>query len=169
MIDQIILDMVKRAIPQGYEFPGKVAVHHGVLFSPDIPYALKYYEFQKGNPPEPVDNKYRIGLQEHLDGEILGKKINPQSGLGYIIISEGYCNANFFGDINVVSPNLYAFDEEINVWKEANVKEKGAYCVWEFKIGMHEVDAWVRLLKSDRTAQDVQRYLSSFAAGALYP
>jgi len=169
MVDPIILGLMERAVPPEYVFSDRDAVYHGILFNGEVPYALKYYEFQKGNPPEPVDAKYRIGLQEHLDNEIMNKRINPQSGLGYLIVSDKYLNVNFFGDINVVTPNLYAFDEENSIWEEANVKEKGAYCVWEFKIGMHEIDQWVSFLKSKRTADDMQKFWASFTSGALYP
>ena len=104
--------------------------------------------------------------------EIREGKINPFSGLGFMILSENTLNlARWDEEIPyLLKNNVYSINLEkkhIKILGMLERMEEGAFCMWELGIVSHEKEAWKKYLNSSRKLKNKEEYLNTFFDGKL--
>ncbi len=157
-----------------YEHEPKKVMPAGLITSPSL--VLKLYDlFTEQTKPNPIEE-----TKTFLKKEILEKKINPLTGMGFAILSKDILNvARWDTKYPIVLKNqIYGYgfnnsDEMDNRnytpidYFDLDINKEGCFCIWELGIVNHEMKAWKAFLKSSRTESDKREYLESKIAGKL--
>jgi len=107
-------------------------------------------------------------LDSILESRITNREINPKSGLGFSILSDGILNVCMWGGQypSVLNQNLYLFDREELTKnypdiRKGQIDQLGSFCCWELGITGHEATAFRRYLSSPQSKEDQEEYLAN--------
>ncbi len=149
----------------------------GLITSPNL--VLKMYNMIK---EAPFSWDTIVDAKKFLTEEIKNEKIEPLTGLGFVILSENMLNVAKWDDMVpiVLKNQIYSYvnytDENMKILGYGNkfdgaelldIKDVGAFCIWELGIVNHEKGAWKMFLKSERTEAYKKAYLGSVIEGRL--
>ncbi len=121
---------------------------------------------------EDFSRELLIDAGDFISSEFDDGRIEPYSGLGFSIISDGLLNIVTWGGnhIDVCNPHLYGFDSKklfMKSFEPLDVRDEGAFCIYETRIANYEGTAFLRYLKSERRKEDEKEYLSSRFSGVI--
>ena len=128
---------------------------------------LKLYEMHVKGKPLKTDLKQ---TKRFLQNRINKGEIEPLLGLGFAILSDGMLNvARWDTEYPAVPKNqLYEYKKgDLGTAKLLDLKDVGAFCLWENYIVHHEGDAWRTYLMSLREEGNKKDYLSNVIEGIL--
>lgn len=139
----------------------------GHVKTPDL--VLKMYRMNEGDSHNPNAQDTEKAI-DFLVQEIHKGKVDPHSGIGFAIHSQGILNVcrwnAFYQD--VVAPMIYTSDSE-GIWSKDSVEREGAFCSGEKIVYDFENRMWTKYLASKRTPHDKIEYLSGFFQGRVNP
>ena len=135
--------------------------------------ALKWYNLapEVELVPEAIERLARA----FLSAQSIQKEVGVEPEIGFVILHR--CGQAFYFLLLCTwrgSNELWetVFYKENDAMKDFGVftfqgAHRGTFCVWELGAVLHEKEAWLRFLKSERTVQDRQAYLDSRFEGAV--
>ena len=149
---------------ENYKHQSRTVRSRGLVTTPSL--FLKLYSMAKDAHPT---NKTISDATRLLEREVAEGKIDPLTGLGFAILSEGMLNvARWDKEYPIVVKNqIYGFEGSINSAKPLDIMDVGSFCIWELGIVAHEKEAWKRFLDSERGKNEKCGYLSDFIEGNL--
>lgn len=134
---------------------------------------LKWYHLAKaGEPvPEAIEERARRFLVAQakaggleLDGE-LGFVVLHRCGKDfYFLLVSTWRGSNELWESVFYKENEAMEEFALYTFKSAH---RGTFCVWELGAVVHERDAWVRFLASERSERDREAYLASSFQGTV--
>ena len=133
---------------------------------------LKWYDIAA--PAAPVPARISDLARECLADEVMGGAIELE-GLGFVILHR--CGDDFYfllactwAGNNELWETVWAKDgagdATFRPWPLARGHHP-TFCVWELGVVVHEQQAWARLLRSGRNAEDADAYLEDTYAGPV--
>jgi hypothetical protein len=164
-------DSPLRYVDAAYRHQPKYVTSRPRLDVPEV--RLKWYNLAPSAEPVPedIERKARRFLAAKADSKTLGL----DGELGFVVLHR--CGEAFY----FLLVNTWRGSNEL--WETVFHKQdaamqdfasypfdgahRGTFCVWELGAVLHEKDAWVRFLTSERTAQDQRLYLEATFAGAV--
>jgi len=154
-------------IREDYEHEPRIAINAGLVISPNL--VLKMYSMV--NVGAKRDGDLVINAKKFLTREINNKRIEPLTGLGFAVLSNGYVNVARWDIVNpiVLKNQVYAYescDSEFET-ELLDVSDAGSFCVWELGIVDHEKEAWKRYIQSERSNAEKRTYLDDMVEGEL--
>jgi len=132
------------------------------------PFLFKAYElFSENHPHSRVGDSVRSDFEKFLKTQ--APHLPKEAGIGFAILGKDTVNiARWSAEHPIVLKNsLYGFRKNILEAKELDIKEAGAYCIWELGIVNHERRIWKKYLDSKRTRMDLCTYLEDNSIGDL--
>jgi len=153
-------------VPIGYESKQREVRYIGLIVDPSL--VLKFYDMHiKGKP-------FKETLVQHgrefLEREIRKHRIKSDLGLGFAILSEDVLNVARWNrkDPIVIINQVYGYkDSDLSTAELLDIREVGAFCIWELEIVNNERNAWRTYLQSSRSEKDKITYLESVVEGFL--
>ena len=152
-------------VSPAYRHYDKAISCHGVIHPTNS--RLKWYDITRRD--QPIDQAIRDLARDFLSRQTISVGIPSAQELGLVLLHR--CGEGFYFLI------LCTWRENNELWKtvfffEADRMEdfaffpqdephKGTFCVWEMAVVSHETQAWTTYLRSDRTDQDADTYLTS--------
>lgn len=149
-----------------YKHRPREVITHGTVWHPLC--ILKFYEMCKERSyfkPEFVNR-----AASFLEDEIKEERIDKHSGLGFAILSEDSLNvARWDKEYPTALRNdIYIFDnQDLNVINLLDIRDVGAFCVWELGIVNFEREQWMKYLQSERYVEDKHDYIKEMIEGPL--
>ncbi|MBR9677450.1 hypothetical protein GOV04_04875 [Candidatus Woesearchaeota archaeon] len=104
--------------------------------------------------------------------EVIKGNVDPLSGLGFVIFSEGTANIARWDkeESSVLVNQAYEFDIEhgqaIN-WQQLDIAKDGAYCSFESQLVAHEARAWNKFLRSSKTRRKSEKAKQTYIDDTL--
>jgi hypothetical protein len=152
-------------VSPAYRHYEKVIRSHGVI-DPTIGH-LKWYDIASSD--QPIEQEIR-DLARHFvsrrlssDGSLstqeLGFVLLHRCGEGFYFL--GHCTWRGNNELWKTIFFLETDKMEDFVLFEQDEPHKDTFCVWELAVVSHETLAWTMYLKSNRTDQDADRYLTT--------
>ena len=139
---------------------------HGLVTHPSL--VLKLYELHKQD--RPLRKNLIPHSREFLLGEIEKGNIMPFLGLGFAILSEDMLNVARWNTAYpiVLNNQIYEYEDgDLSTARPLDIRNAGAFCIWELGIVNHERIQWKSYLESRRTEEDKIKYLQSTLEGIL--
>ncbi|MDP2925709.1 MAG: hypothetical protein Q8N99_05030 [Nanoarchaeota archaeon] len=132
---------------------------------PDIAAVKLYTMFEYGT--NPYWSKDISTVKNLVGSRLRSGKINRKNGLGFGILSEGVLNVTMLGGdfASLMTPEIFIFEAErlrsLKDFEQQNVRESGAYCVWEMKdIASFEANSYARnILYTGGSEKGKEKYL----------
>jgi len=158
---------------QFYEHGPRVVVAESPLDSGNPMMVLKFYNmFRKGT--EPIMKRDINLAKGFIETEARMSRLNDESGLGFIIMSQGFLNvARWSNDREtpyLLKNQVYEWkvkgDERI-LTKGVDLNKDGAFCMFELGVVDYERKAWEKYLKSERRIPDKIEYVNDTFAGEV--
>ncbi len=144
----------------------QMEVHpRGLVKNPSL--ILKLYEMHVKDKPLKTDLEQ---TKRFLQNRINKGEIEPLLGLGFAILSEEMLNvARWDTEYSTVPKNqIYEYKKsDLGTAKLLDIKDVGAFCMWELGIARHEADFWEHYLQSGREEINKRDYLSNVIEGFL--
>lgn len=160
-----------------YRHEPRIVVPRGLLEIPDPALVLKMYAMHKIK-----DSCLSQGFMDHarelLTKEVTGAMLEPQLGIGFVIVTGDSVNAALWDKQapHVLRNNYYAINLSDGTPHRLNpedIRETGAFCAFELGIVGHEAETWRNfLMVSDVGTSAVidgakKTYLQSFYEGRV--
>jgi hypothetical protein len=152
-------------VSPAYRHYEKVIRCHGVI-DPSIS-RLKWYDINRSD--QPIEQPIRDLARSFVSRELTSDGCPSAKELGFVLLHR--CGEGFY------FLGLCTWRGNNELWKtifflEANTMKdfalfpqdgphKDTFCVWELIVVSHETQAWTTYLKSNRTDQDADRYLTT--------
>ncbi len=148
-------------VQPNYKNPRRWVKPEGLVLVKSPALALKLYRMLKPTEPRHVDGLAGEARQ-FIETETRKGRLDPFLGMGFAILSEDMLNIARWDSTYPIVPvnNLYSYENgDISTLRELDIREVGAFCLWEDKIKAHEGRAWVEYLNSRRGNGAKRRYL----------
>lgn len=152
-------------VSPAYRHYEKVARCHGII-NPAIG-RLKWYEINRSD--QPIEKAVRNLARSFVSRNLAENGSLSTQEFGFVFLHR--CGEDFY------FLGLCTWRENNELWKtqffiETDTMDgfalypqegphKDTYCVWELAAVCHEMQAWTTYLKSNRTEQDADRYLTA--------
>ncbi len=128
---------------------------------------LKWYEIARGR--QPIEQTIRDLSQDFLARQTTLVGIPSAQELGFVFLHR--CGQGFYflgictwRKNNELWKTMFYFDigktEDFTLFPQ-DEGHKDTFCVWELAVVSHETLAWTTYLRSDRTNQDADTYLTA--------
>lgn len=170
-LDRVRRDQpIRDGVSDGYQHYSKRITPRAGMEFPDI--RLKWYDI--GYLEFPVADDLHREARTHISSEIESGAIDATGEIGFVVLHD--C-----GEIVFLMMGSWRGNNEL--WETVYLKrpESGegfkpqrgigdhrpTYCVWELGAVEHESRAWSRYLRSDRSPEDLQTYLSDQYTGEI--
>jgi len=155
--------------------PMQVAEGTGSIFGEGL--VLKFYEMSKksGTGFDQRTSNYMRGLLRKM---VNSRQIQPLSGFGFGILSEGYLNVGVWDnkDPVILKSKLFGFDYDHlqdnvstpeKILKRKTIGTVGPFCAFELAIVSHEGQSWRNYLQSQKTGKDKEIYVLDKFSGRI--
>lgn len=159
------------SVPPQYEHHDKEIVPATRLTVPGA--VLKWYDIQRSDEPIPADIRRMARL--FLVDEAESGALDLRDQLGFVILHRCGGDGFYFLIVAVWRNNNELW--EVVYYKDASTpgfqpfprpgSPLGTFCVWELGAVCHEQQAFLRFLRSSRTAPAVQAYLDDQYSGPV--
>lgn len=154
-------------VSQGYRHYDKTIHGHGVLEPASS--RLKWYYIARGKQPIKLEIRDMAGEFLARQTELIG--VPAAQELGFVLLHR--CGGGFYflglctwrGNNELWKTQFY-FDEGKAEMTDFALftkdgQHKDTFCVWELAVVSHETEAWANYLRSGRTEQDADTYLTT--------
>jgi len=132
---------------------------------------LKFYSIvEKGQPF--IDKKVVGLIREFSKSEAVKKRIDPLSGLGFVILGKDMLNVARWDQKTPYLLKNCAYEYTVAdgatiASRKLDINAEGAFCAYELGIVAHEKKAWLRYLGSKRELNDKVEYLNNRFSGEV--
>ena len=128
---------------------------------------LKWYDIARSD--QPIDQTTLDLARAFLSRQMASVGVPSAQELGFVLLHR--CGEGFYflmlctwRENNELWKTVFYLDagktEDFAVFPQ-DEPHKGTFCVWELAVVSHETQAWTTYLRSDRTNQDVDSYLTT--------
>lgn len=158
-------------VPSDYILRKRTATSKPILWYPKC--ALKVYTMLKEGDTD-FTNLDITCARGHVGVEFSMNRLDPHSGLGFLILSHGFLNVARWNEKEepmLIHNKVWKFQiDPRGAYKPeplVNMDECGAFCGWEIGIADFERRAWESYLNSKRAERDKMKYLLTTMAGVI--
>jgi hypothetical protein len=153
-------------MPEGFEHEQREIQPVGLIVEPQL--VMKLYQmFAAGKP---LDPGYMSECKGFIKEQVRSGNVEPYIGLGFAKLGKEIINVARWDDelpIELKNQVFRVRDGNLSTAEEVDIREVGAFCLWELGFVNHEKEAWKRYLVSQQTEADKTRYLEDFMEGLL--
>jgi len=133
---------------------------------------LKTYAMMPESKPKVNSDQCEL-VWRYIAGETAIEHIKPNSGLGFLIVSDGIANTCFWGgeSSEILKQTIYSFNPKTLIkhpeFEKLSLEKDGTLCCWEAAIVGHESAAWRHYLYSPKSQADKKMYLDNMFDGLV--
>ncbi len=152
-------------VSPAYRHYEKTIFSHGVIQQADN--RLKWYDIARGK--KPIEQPIRDMAKDFLSRQTATIGVPSAQELGFVLLHR--CGQGFYflglctwRENNELWKTVFHFDvgkmEGFALFPQGG-QHSDTFCVWELAVVSHETLAWATYLRSDRTSQDADTYLTT--------